>query len=147
MICFITLSFNPDHPKFDRPSFFTFSFHDSLHLRYRPIVGNKMPHKTVESSSFYELYLFLSNDLECARVFKVLRFALVHGRIVGLPLLAGQLLHVVPLSTNLFKRDSFILKNHFPTSAFTKLIFNLQCLTFCFNIPIIYSMPILSYIV
>jgi len=113
------------------------------HLRYRPIVGNKMPHKTVESSSFYELYLFLSNDLECARVFKVLRFALVHGRIVGLPLLAGQLLHVVPLSTNLFKRDSFILKNHFPTSAFTKLIFNLQCLKFCFNIPIIYSMPIL----
>jgi hypothetical protein len=52
------------------------------------------------------IYLFLSNDLECGRIFEVLGLAFVDGRVVRLPFLSSHLLHVVPLSPNLYKQIS-----------------------------------------
>jgi hypothetical protein len=45
--------------------------------------------------------LFLPNNFELSRVFEILRLPFVKSRVVGLPLLPGQLLHVVPLPANL----------------------------------------------
>ncbi len=94
-----------------KPKCYQFSASSCLTERSQTQSWDQITFKLLWKIEFLKLlensiYLFLANDLECGRIFEVLGLAFVDGRVVRLPFLSSHLLHVVPLSPNLYKQIS-----------------------------------------